>query len=92
MLEYYCFIFIYRFSDSKYYSTAHKQKKHRKHFIYQVFAAIFSGKEGIRTPEALLTLTRFPGGPLQPLEHLSVIEEIKYYLLDFSCLEEIFLK
>ena len=72
MLEYYCFIFIYRFSDSKYYSTAHKQKKHRKHFIYQVFAAIFSGKEGIRTPEALLTLTRFPGGPLQPLEHLSV--------------------
>ena len=29
------------------------------------------GKEGIRTPEALLTLTRFPGGPLQPLEHLS---------------------
>ena len=32
-----------------------------------------SGKEGIRTPEALLTLTRFPGGPLQPLEHLSVI-------------------
>ncbi len=30
------------------------------------------GKEGIRTLEALLTLTRFPGGPLQPLEHLSV--------------------
>ena len=30
------------------------------------------GKKGIRTPEALLTLTRFPGGPLQPLEHLSV--------------------
>ena len=33
------------------------------------------GKEVIRTPEALLTLTRFPGGPLQPLEHLS--EEVK---------------
>mgnify|MGYP006988832413 CR=1 FL=1 len=32
-----------------------------------------SGKEGIRTLEALLTLTRFPGGPLQPLEHLSVV-------------------
>lgn len=32
----------------------------------------FGGKEGIRTLEALLTLTRFPGGPLQPLEHLSV--------------------
>ena len=32
----------------------------------------FCGKKGIRTLEALLTLTRFPGGPLQPLEHLSV--------------------
>ena len=51
----------------------HTDKKgNRKHFIYQVFAAIFGGKEGIRTLEALLTLTRFPGGPLQPLEHLSV--------------------
>lgn len=35
-------------------------------------ATSFGGKEGIRTLEALLTLTRFPGGPLQPLEHLSV--------------------
>ena len=32
----------------------------------------FRGKKGIRTLEALLRLTRFPGGPLQPLEHLSV--------------------
>ena len=32
-----------------------------------------SGKRGIRTPEALLTLTRFPGVPLQPLEHLSLL-------------------
>ena len=30
------------------------------------------GKEGIRTPETLLTFTRFPGGPVQPLLHLSV--------------------
>ena len=30
------------------------------------------GERGIRTPEALLTLTRFPGVPLQPLEHLSI--------------------
>ena len=51
----------------------HTGKKNcRKHLIYQAFAAVFGGKEGIRTPEALLTLTRFPGGPLQPLEHLSV--------------------
>lgn len=51
----------------------HTDKKNCcKYFNFQAFAAIFSGKEGIRTPEALLTLTRFPGGPLQPLEHLSV--------------------
>ena len=50
----------------------HTDKKNcHKHLIYQAFAAVFGGKEGIRTPEALLTLTRFPGGPLQPLEHLS---------------------
>ena len=48
------------------------EKKYRKYFVCQAFAATFCGKEGIRTPEALLTLTRFPGGPLQPLEHLSV--------------------
>ena len=29
------------------------------------------GKKGIRTPDTLLTYTRFPGVPLQPLEHLS---------------------
>ena len=29
------------------------------------------GKRGIRTPDTLLTYTRFPGVPLQPLEHLS---------------------
>ena len=41
------------------------------------------GKEGIRTPETLLTFTRFPGGPVQPLLHLSVgstkIEKFLYY-------------
>ncbi len=30
-----------------------------------------SGKRGIRTPEPVLPVTRFPGVPLQPLEHLS---------------------
>ena len=30
------------------------------------------GERGIRTPEPLLTVTRFPGVPLQPLEHLSL--------------------
>ena len=29
------------------------------------------GETGIRTPDTLLTYTRFPGVPLQPLEHLS---------------------
>ena len=29
------------------------------------------GETGIRTPETLLAFTRFPGVPLQPLEHLS---------------------
>ena len=29
------------------------------------------GERGIRTPETLLTFTRFPGVPLQPREHLS---------------------
>ena len=32
----------------------------------------FCGERGIRTPESLLTITRFPGVPLQPLEHLSL--------------------
>ena len=30
------------------------------------------GETGIRTPETLLAFTRFPGVPLQPLEHLSL--------------------
>ena len=34
---------------------------------------ISCGKKGIRTPDTLLTYTRFPGVPLQPLEHLSPI-------------------
>ena len=45
------------------------KKNYREPFSDSLFVG---GKEGIRTPEALLTLTRFPGGPLQPLEHLSV--------------------
>ena len=32
-----------------------------------------SGETGIRTPDTLLTYTRFPGVPLQPLEHLSFL-------------------
>ena len=37
-----------------------------------VLIPVFSGETGIRTPEPLLTVTRFPGVPLQPLEHLSL--------------------
>ena len=42
-------------------------KKIRRHFML----ADYCGKRGIRTPDTLLTYTRFPGVPLQPLEHLS---------------------
>ena len=34
--------------------------------------SMFCGETGIRTPETLLEFTRFPGVPLQPLEHLSL--------------------
>lgn len=47
----------------------HKNKK--KDVIDIFFALSVCGKEGIRTPETLLTFTRFPGGPVQPLLHLS---------------------
>ena len=32
---------------------------------------LFRGESGIRTRDTLLAYTRFPGVPLQPLEHLS---------------------
>gem|GEM_PF-2265462 len=32
-----------------------------------------SGKTGIRTPDTLWRYTRFPGVPLKPLEHLSLL-------------------
>ena len=51
-----------------------------------------SGKKGIRTPETLLRFTRFPGGPVQPLLHLSVRMAQKYAIFpdsandgDFFC-------
>ena len=34
---------------------------------------VYCGVRGIRTPDALLTHTRFPGVPLQPLEHHSFV-------------------
>ena len=33
---------------------------------------VYGGEGGIRTHDTLLTHTRFPGGRLQPLGHLSV--------------------
>ena len=33
----------------------------------------FGGEGGIRTPDTLLRYTRFPGGPVQPLLHLSFV-------------------
>lgn len=38
-----------------------------------VISAYFCGATEIRTRETLLTFTRFPGVPLQPLEHLSKV-------------------
>ena len=40
-------------------------------FLFYYLYINCSGETGIRTPETLLTFTRFPGVPLQPLEHLS---------------------
>ncbi len=38
----------------------------------------FCGERGIRTLGTLLAHTRFPGVPLQPLEHLSFFGRQKY--------------
>ena len=38
-----------------------------------ICGVLWSGKDGIRTRDTLLTYTRFPGVPLQPLEHLSLL-------------------
>ena len=42
------------------------------------------GEKGIRTPETLLMFTRFPGGPVQPLLHLSEKRPQKYALFPDS--------
>lgn len=49
--------------SSKSYSSSPPSSSHPR---------VFGGKKGIRTPETLLRFTRFPGGPVQPLLHLSV--------------------
>ena len=49
------------------FSGMKKECKSRKCLIY----TLSCGERGIRTPDTLLTYTRFPGVPLQPLEHLS---------------------
>ena len=49
-------------------NDAHPSGEHPE---YPVFIGIPRGETGIRTPEPLWTVTRFPGVPLQPLEHLS---------------------
>ena len=54
-------------------------------FIWYVLKDV-CGKRGIRTPDTLLTYTRFPGVPLQPLEHLSLIcrGNSRYALQNYS--------
>ena len=50
-------------------NTIRKSKKGKP------FRISLCGERGIRTPETLLTFTRFPGVPLQPLEHLSIADK-----------------
>ena len=47
-----------------------------------VFSQNLSGESEIRTRDTLLGYTRFPGVPLQPLEHLSEegLQRYNYYL------------
>ena len=47
--------------------------KSRNYLIY----TLYCGETGIRTPDTLLGYTRFPGVPLQPLEHLSFFRSAK---------------
>ena len=69
------------------------RKKKRCRNSATLFANVLSsGKKGIRTPETLLRFTRFPGGPVQPLLHLSVGMAQKYAIFpdsandgDFFC-------
>ena len=39
-----------------------------------IYNVLLSGVRGIRTPDTLLAYTRFPGVPLQPLEHHSKVD------------------
>ena len=46
--------------------------------MYSDFFLLYKcGESGIRTRDTLLAYTRFPGVPLQPLEHLSNNTSIK---------------
>jgi hypothetical protein len=51
---------------------AKHKKKWRSSELGASFLFVFCGERGIRTLDTLLAYTRFPGVPLQPLEHLSV--------------------
>ena len=51
--------------------TIQKQKVSNFRHLFALF--VLCGEKGIRTPETLLTFTRFPGGPVQPLLHLSFL-------------------
>ena len=42
------------------------------------------GETGIRTPETLLEFTRFPGVPLQPLEHLSIAHLCACFIIGYK--------
>ena len=49
-----------------------RKEKCRNELTISKLRHYYSGERGIRTPDTLLTYTRFPGVPLKPLEHLSI--------------------
>ena len=74
-------IFLYRslyhssnFIKKTEHQTEPLEEKKKKPTENQRVPFLRSGENRIRTCEALLTLTRFPGVPLQPLEHLSLLK------------------
>ena len=50
----------------------HREKEKRSNLLTaNLLERLFCGENRIRTCEPVLPATRFPGVPLQPLEHLS---------------------
>ena len=64
--------------------SAKNGKRQICNLSFFVLRRLSCGEKGIRTPETLLMFTRFPGGPVQPLLHLSGKCPQKYALFPDS--------